>query len=206
MSLWFTADMHFGHANIALFCGRPYIKPGDLTEERKWASQTAADEVEARMTSDLIRRWNERVKPGDTVVHVGDFCNCGRNRGVPGSKKPPEYYESVLNGKIIFVQGNHDRNNGLKYGIDTMVMEVGRKLAFIQHRPVEREEEVPPFCNFVICGHVHEKWKLRWVGGVLNVNVGVDVNDMYPIRQDEVVGLVAREINRIEKEGVTCPS
>ena len=197
-SLWFTSDLHFGHANIALFCGRPYIKDGEVVGG-KWASWEAAEAVSDRMTEDLIRRWNERVKPGDTVVHVGDFCNCGHNRGVPGSRKPPEYYEERLNGKIVFIYGNHDRNNGLKYSIDSAVMEVGRKPAFIQHRPVERDEEVPAFCSLVICGHVHEKWQTKWVGGVLNVNVGVDANKLAPLRQDEVVGIYVRELTKAKE-------
>ena len=199
-SLWFTADAHFGHANIAKFCGRPYIKPGDLDDHNNWTDGAAA-RVEAAMLADLSRRWNERVKPGDTVIHVGDFCNIGRNRGVPGQRHPPEYYESLLNGKIIFITGNHDKHNGLKFSIDTMVMPVGKKLAFIQHRPIERGCEVPDFCEFVICGHVHEKWKTKWVDGVLNINVGLDANDLYPVRQDEVVGVYCREVHRFMTEG-----
>lgn len=197
-NLWFTSDLHFGHANIAKYCGRPYVKPGDLLDDGRWASSDAIAAVEERMRADLVRRWNDRVKPGDTVIHVGDFCNRGCNRGVPGSRKKPEEYEAMLNGKIIFVYGNHDRNNGLRFTIDTMIMPVGGRLAFIQHRPIEREEELPAFCKFVICGHVHEKWRTKWVGGALCINVGVDANGLAPIRQDEVVGLYMRELNAKE--------
>lgn len=193
-NLWFTADMHFGHANIAKFCNRPYIKPGELDEKGVWANPKAVTAVEERMREDLIRRWNERVKTKDTVVHVGDFCNCGHNRGVPGARLPPEEYERRLNGKVVFIRGNHDSNNGLKFMIDTAVMAVGKRLALVRHLPVEREEEVPDFCEFVVCGHVHEKWKTRWAGGVLNINVGVDANDLYPVRQDELVGIYLRAV------------
>lgn len=198
--LFFTSDMHFGHANIALYCNRPYIKPEELTKERKWAFPTAPNLVEERMEKDLIRRWNSRVKPEDTVIHVGDFCNRGNNRGVPGSRKAPEDYEAQLNGKLIYVWGNHDRNNGLKFTLDTIVMEVGRRLVLVQHHPIERVEEVPAFAEFVICGHVHELWTTKWVGGVCNVNVGTDVHGYAPIRQDEVIGIYLRECARVEKE------
>ena len=199
-SLWFTADMHFGHANIALYCNRPYIKPGEITEDRKWAFPTAPNLVEERIREDLIRRWNERVKPTDTVVHVGDFCNRGNNRGVPGVRLGPEKYAERLNGKIIFIRGNHDRNNGLKYMIDSAIMDVGKRSAFVQHRPVDRPEEVPAFCEFVVCGHVHEKWQTKWSGGVLNINVGVDANDLYPVRQDEVAGIYFKELAKVKGE------
>lgn len=202
--LWFTADLHFGHANIAKYCGRPFIRPGELTGEGKWASAEAVRAVESRMEEGLVAKWNSRVKPGDTVIHVGDFCNRGFNRGVPGARKDPEEYERRLNGKVVFVYGNHDRNNGVKFAVDTMLMPVGGRLAFIQHRPVEREEEVPPFCELVICGHVHEKWLTKWVGGILCVNVGVDANRMMPVRQDEVIGIFHRELNKLKEEAGVC--
>ena len=201
-SLWFTADMHFGHANIALYCNRPYVKPDEVTADRKWAFPTAPNLVEERMREDLIRRWNERVKPGDTVIHVGDFCNRGNNRGVPGMRLTPEEYERRLNGKIIFIYGNHDRNNGLKYSIDSLVMGVGKRSAFVRHKPCENAEDCPSTCEFVVCGHVHGAWKTKWSGEVLNVNVGIDANGLYPVRQDEVVSIFMREVNRVKKEGV----
>lgn len=197
-NLWFTADMHLGHANIALYCNRPYIRPEEITPDRKWAFPTAPNLVEERMRKDQIRRWNERVKPGDTVIHAGDFCNRGNNRGVPGARISPEEYEAQLNGKIIHVYGNHDKNNGLKYTIDSLVMDVGKLSAFVRHRPCENAEDCPSMCVFVICGHVHNAWQTKWVGGVLNINAGVDANGLYPVRQDEVVGIYYRELKKLK--------
>lgn len=41
-------------------------------------------------------------------------------------------------------------------------------------------------CDFMICGHVHNAWKVRKVAGLWHVNVGVDVNRYMPINDVEV--------------------
>ncbi len=38
----------------------------------------------------------------------------------------------------------------------------------------------------LLCGHVHEKWKTKYVNGHLMVNVGVDVWDYYPVSIDQI--------------------
>ena len=82
--IYFTSDLHFGHSNIMKFhpCFRPFSS------------------VEA-MDSALIRHWNERVNPCDTVYNVGDLS----------FHKDMETSISIfnkLNGKHVLVLGNHD--------------------------------------------------------------------------------------------------
>jgi calcineurin-like phosphoesterase family protein len=141
------------------------------------------------MNEALIRNWNARVGPGDTVIHVGDFCCKGAERGIGGLRTKAEEWEQLLNGKIIFIRGNHDKNNGLKFALDSATIVIGKKLALIRHRPIEIKKEVPVHVDFVICGHVHQKWRTKSIDGILNINVGVDANKFYPIRNDELVGL-----------------
>ncbi len=52
--LWFTADHHFGHANIIRYCNRPFA---------------SAEEMDAT----LVHLWNETVGRDDIVYHLGDF-------------------------------------------------------------------------------------------------------------------------------------
>jgi len=60
------------------------------------------------MNEEIIRRWNERVKPEDTVFFLGDFCfKSGSDRGEGEPVKAQEYIKQ-LNGNIIFIKGNHD--------------------------------------------------------------------------------------------------
>ena len=77
-NVWFTADHHFGHANIIKYTRRPF-----------------ADAIE--MDKMLVERWNEVVRPEDTVFHLGDFTLAAR---MP--------YVDKLSGRIRVVPGGHD--------------------------------------------------------------------------------------------------
>ena len=165
MKYWFTSDCHFGHANIIKYTKRPF---------------KTLDE----MNSAIIRNWNSRVKPEDTVFHIGDFCFC---KGTQGSKEKAIDYEKQLNGKIIFIKGNHDHTNTLNAIIENMEITHGGINMFMTHNPDDFD------CSFNInlCGHVHEIWKSKKVinHGLESViiNVGVDVNNFYPVSIEEII-------------------
>lgn len=80
--IFFTSDTHFYHDNIITFCERPFA---DVTE----------------MNEALIRRWNEKVKRGDLVYHLGDFA-------LKCSVQEANAVLDQLNGQIILIRGNHD--------------------------------------------------------------------------------------------------
>lgn len=86
--IWFFSDHHFSHANILNFKD----KQGNLIRP----SFFDIDEMDEFM----IEMWNERIKPGDLVWHLGD---------ITFDKK--KFVESILNrlhGKIRMCVGNHD--------------------------------------------------------------------------------------------------
>lgn len=193
---YWTSDIHLGHANIALYCNRPWLKKDMLGADGKWACTEAKDECARLMNEGIIAKMNMRIKPDDTVIHVGDFCCKGGERGVSGVKTKASEWEERLNGKWIHITGNHDDNNSVKFGIETAVIKLCGQLAFVQHRPIERACEVPDFCSFVICGHVHEKWQVNVVEGIICVNVGVDANNFQPLNDMEVFNIYAKEKRR----------
>lgn len=80
--IWVTSDHHLGHINIIKYTERPF-------------------EALKEMDDELVRRWNGRVKPKDSVYHLGDFTLGGVNVA--------RSYFSRLNGKIYVVPGGHDR-------------------------------------------------------------------------------------------------
>lgn len=85
---WFTADTHFGHANVLHFCGRPFSK----ISEHDVA---------------LVRAWNARVAPADDIWHLGDFA-----LGLDAAALARTF--ARLNGRKHLIIGNHDRGATLR--------------------------------------------------------------------------------------------
>lgn len=87
MTIWFTADTHFNHANVIEYSKRPFA---DLAE----------------MTETLVANWNSVVERGDTVFHLGDFA-------LSWGKKHAELVDGLLSrlkGQKWLIKGNHDRD------------------------------------------------------------------------------------------------
>jgi len=198
MRVFFSADAHFGHPNICIYTGRPWVKDGELLEPYRggkpaWA-EGAARTVARRMSDALVNNWNSRVGVNDTVFHIGDFCTWGKAYDIRAIETKAQSWESVLNGKIIHIKGNHDGNNGIKHAIDMATITITGKRVLLRHHPPSEQFPLPdiPF-DYMLCGHVHEKWRTRWWDGIWVYNVGVDVNKYAPVRLDEVAGLHQKE-------------
>jgi calcineurin-like phosphoesterase family protein len=80
-NIWLTGDTHFSHDNIRRYCSRPFNSVNEMDDF-------------------LIKSWNNLIKPGDIVYHVGDF--------VLGNIEMFARYANVLNGFINILEGNHD--------------------------------------------------------------------------------------------------
>lgn len=76
MTIWFTSDQHFGHANIIRYCNRPF------------ASMAEMDDA-------LVDDWNRVVASRDMVYHLGDFT-------LAGPEQAAAYFRR-LNGYITMV-------------------------------------------------------------------------------------------------------
>jgi calcineurin-like phosphoesterase family protein len=87
MTLFFTADTHFGDPHI-------------LRHQR-----ARFDTIEAHDET-LIARWNAVVGPGDGVWHLGDFA-------AHASRAHCAAVFARLNGTKRLVRGNHDSNRVL---------------------------------------------------------------------------------------------
>lgn len=181
MTDWHTADWHLGHQNVIEYSGRP------------WAS---ADE----MTEGLIERHNERVAPGDTVWVHGDVA-LHRSQLV---------HVKRFNGRKILIAGNHDScwdghkrsARGAAAYLDAGFAEIqadgivprhilGSRPVMLSHLPYadpadpdQRYASKRPVNQGMplLCGHVHEKWRVK----DRMINVGVDVNDWYPVPAEQL--------------------
>lgn len=210
MIRWWTADTHFNSGNIVKYCQRPQLREGDLDNSGQWVTLETSFRRAEQMNGFLYRNINGRVKCGDTVICVGDFTTHGNERGIPSVPVSFKEHLKELNGSWVFVEGNHDRNNGVKVDCDFMTTRIGKTHIGVRHRPLyedseqlrlslprkvyERELDESEFCrrNFdaVICGHVHLAWRVKRVAGVIHINVGVDVNRYMPLNDSEVIGLI----------------
>jgi len=167
--IWFTSDTHFFHSNIIKYCGRPY---------------KTFDE----MNNDMIKKWNERIKPEDTVYFLGDFnfkSGSGRGEGEPVTARD---IIRKLNGKIIFVEGNHDAaGNGINTHIKALLLNAGGLEIYCIHNPADSNNAF----KLNLCGHVHEKWKskidVKHGMRTIIINCGVDVWKFYPVSLEEIL-------------------
>lgn len=183
----FTSDLHFGHANIIKYSGRPY----DSVEE---------------MNEALVANWNDQVLPDDDVWILGDLC-LGRLPDTLG-------YIGRLNGHKTLLTGNHDacwKGNGgynkwvTRYvlaGLDEVVnkktveLDVGGNTVLLCHFPyfgdhyAERYSEYRPVDRgmSLLHGHIHEKWKVNGH----QINVGIDVWDYRPVAEEELLPFLRR--------------
>ncbi len=82
MSIWFTSDTHFGHANIIRYCDRPYSSLSEMDEA-------------------LVAKWNQVVRPNDIVYHLGDFTL--------GKQEQAAAHFAHINGRISVIPGGHDK-------------------------------------------------------------------------------------------------
>ena len=85
-AVFLVSDTHFGHAGVCKF-----THPDDPEVKlRPWDDPDEMDE-------EMIRRWNDRVRPTDKVYHLGD---------VVINRKALKTL-SRLNGDKVLIRGNH---------------------------------------------------------------------------------------------------
>ena len=147
------------------------------------------------MTEDLIAKWNETVKPEDTVYHLGDF----------GLYK----YRKLLNGKIVLICGNYEDDMSdeelYEYGFDevhrgTYSIKYNDTIITMQHEPYKIRDKRHLNKSGVInlFGHLHKLCLAKEYG----VNVGVDLHNFKPIDIDTIMFYVNGIKNIYEDYGV----
>jgi calcineurin-like phosphoesterase family protein len=185
-NIWFTADTHYYHTNVIRFCARPFSSVEEMNEA-------------------MVARWNEVVRPEDTVYHLGDFSMAAR---------PVEVFSPRLMGKKHLIPGNHDfchsvhqksrhkenQDKWIKYyethgwivlpehyselGMFGMNFNMSHMPYRGDNSTVDRYTDKRPVDDgkWLLHGHVHEKWRVKQK----MINVGVDVWNFYPVHLDEI--------------------
>lgn len=183
-NIYFTSDTHFGHDNIIKFCHRPFK---DVEE----------------MNSELIRRWNEKVGPDDTIFHLGDFAFGGS-----------DIWNNILkqlNGHKILIIGNHDIKNlreGYMQYFDyvgpQLLLNIEERSVYLNHYPFlcyGGSWRSPKNAVYQLFGHVHSGPTSSGLDTERLVSlfkyqydVGVDNNNFTPISWSEVKNKIQENV------------
>lgn len=176
MGRFITADTHLGHKGAL-----------------RWRPQFTSVE---EMDDFIIERWNSVVGMRDVVIHVGDFV--WPSVGEKGHRR----YRERLNGRIIFVPGNHDHKK--------VAMWMGLEAAPMVH--VIKDCFIP----VILCHYPLVTWPQKHFGaihfhghchGMLNdaqgrMDVGIDVleNEWKPLPFRQTINHLYAKWMKIRKE------
>ena len=179
-SVFLVSDTHFGHAGVCRF-----THPDDPDVKlRPWDN---ADE----MDEEMIRRWNDRVRPSDKVYHLGDV--------VINRKALKTLHR--LNGDKVLIRGNHDIFPDVEYREYFRELRAYHVLngMILSHIPIHPESLGRFGVN--IHGHLHaSRVKIEPVGkyGIPVIDtryhcVCVEQTDFAPILFEDVIKRITAE-------------
>jgi calcineurin-like phosphoesterase family protein len=191
MSVFFTADTHFGHGNIMKYCQRPGFS--DREQELFDAYRKAADkgatrnELQAldfrvsresvdRMDEYLLEGINSLVGESDTLYHLGDFCFGDKSQYYNVARA---YRNRIKCRNVHIVWGNHDsfsigdlfQSNHLM----TTVREQGETIVCLHYAMAIWNKS--HHGTWQLYGHSHsnaEAWMNKTMPGRRSLDVGVD--------------------------------
>ena len=159
-SVFLVSDTHFGHAGV---CHFTHEDTG--IKIRPWTDPNEMDE-------DMVRMWNETVRPNDKVYHLGDVV-INRKSLVTLSR---------LNGDKVLIRGNHDifkLEDYTKYFRDIRGYHVMDNM-ILSHIPVHPDSKGRFKAN--IHGHLHS----RNLPDPFYINVSVEQIGFKPILFEEI--------------------
>ena len=175
-SVFLTSDTHFGHLGVCKF-----MRADGVTKLRPWDSPEEMDE-------EMVKRWNETVKPTDKVYHLGDV--------VINRKALKTLHR--LNGDKVLIRGNHDIFRDDEYRQHFRELRAYHVMngMILSHIPLHPESLGRFGVN--IHGHTHSN---RVMTGIKNSQIDVryhcvcvEQTDFRPILFEDV-------IKRIKEEG-----
>jgi calcineurin-like phosphoesterase family protein len=159
MSVFFTADTHFGDHRTINISRRPFASAAEMDQA-------------------LIERWNAIVSPGDVVWHLGDVA-----------RRPAAVADLLarLNGTKHLLRGNNDPDATLaaagwaSVGDYAEIELGGRRLVLCHYAFRSWNGQHRGAIN--LHGHSHGRLKPM----LRQFDVGVDVRDFAPVSLDRLL-------------------
>jgi calcineurin-like phosphoesterase family protein len=178
MAYWFTADTHFGHANILRHCSRPW---------------TTVEEMDRA----LIDSINRSVREEDVLFHLGDFCF--------RPEQAEAYRGRIRCRNVVLVPGNHDpwpAGNSRGKAFSGLFSEVspllernlaidGRRQSLVMCHYAMRRWNKSHYGSWHLFGHSHGR--LPDDPQALSWDVGVDNNGYLPLSLANVREIMSKK-------------
>jgi len=172
--IYYTSDTHFRHKAILKYDAPPFASLEEMEET-------------------IIKRWNARVRPTDTVYHLGDFV-------WDRSGQVAQEILGRLNGKVHLIWGNHDSNQVRKledWTSSQPYLEIrdGEDFVVLSHYG-HRVWNKGHYGSFHLYGHSHGSLPPQG----RSIDVGVSCWDYRPVTLAEVKERLA-ELGLIDQYG-----
>ena len=150
--IFIAADLHLDHKNIIRYCHRPFRSV-------------------QQMNSRLVSNWNRIVRKNDVVYFLGDLAMKRPGKGT-------DYWYRRLNGRIKFIQGNHDRSRRIKMYRTKKLTYQGETFLLI-HDPAHIPKS---WKGWVIHGHKHNNRGAKLVNKERKwINASIELTNYRPI-------------------------
>ncbi len=188
MTVWFTSDLHLGHAKVIEYCRRPFAHVDEMNDA-------------------LIKRWNAVVQPDDFVYILGDVALCKPDRALA--------FIRGLRGHKFLIAGNHDKANRKHYERATDAFLWVKDLHDVRLSVGGQEDQRAILCHYPMLtwnkshhgawqlhGHCHGS--LKDDPHSLRVDVGVDCHGFAPVSAETVRAIMAKKsFKPVDHHGAT---
>lgn len=172
---WITSDLHFCH-------------------DREFVWQARGFQNVEEMNEAIVERFNSVISPEDTLYILGDVMLNDNEKG--------EELLSRMNGKKIFIRGNHDTSTRVeiykKYTNEEIkwanMIKYKKKNIYLSHHPtiVTNAGELH---NLIINFYGHTHQKTNFYQDYVNMyHVGVDSHNCYPVLIDDAIEEIKTKI------------
>jgi calcineurin-like phosphoesterase family protein len=185
-AVFLTSDTHFGHAGVCKF-----VEKDGVTKVRPWTDPDEMDE-------EMVKRWNETVRPNDKVYHLGDVVINRKSLSIM----------SRLNGDKVLIRGNHDIFRDDEYRLYFRELRAYHVMngMILSHIPLH-EASLGRF-GVNIHGHLHSNRvkKARGIDAKTGATLYSDENDVHYhcvcVEQTDYTPILFEDvIKRIKDEG-----
>lgn len=200
-NVFFTSDLHYSHANIIKYCGRPFMSE---TEQAEWNELKAVGDEQGirRMKLSeatvfahdeaILANINSVVMPGDTLWCLGDFTMGHRTEDVT------RWLNRINCKDVRLVRGNHDSHDTIKafdFVRDYYELKIDGLTIIMSHYPMEHWNH-SHHGSFMLHGHQH--WPIeRNRADIKRLDVGVDGHSFKPWSLAEIKAYMADKGNQV---------